>query len=230
MALKKGVPKSLKIAELQARLNTLSYPTGLVDAEFDEQTHSAVIAFQRNHNLVVDGIAGKNTWAKLFDRTEGKLLFLFIHCSASPAGMDFNGAWIKRYHMQSKGWSRPGYSDVICLNGRVDNIYPWDIDDTVDPWEYTFGTRKLNKASRHFCYIGGVDADDTHKAVDTRTRAQKYSMELYINFHLLMYPDLIIVGHNQVQRKACPSFDVPKYLKSIDVSATNVAHWGKLYK
>ena len=230
MTLRKGIPKSLKVAELQARLNSISYPTGLVDAEFDKQTDESVKTFQRNHSLRVDGIVGPNTWGKLFSRTSGKLLFLFLHCSASPAGMDFSGQWIKDYHMKNKGWSRPGYSDVICLNGRVDSIYPWDTDDIIEEWEFTFGTRKLNKQSRHVCYIGGVDADDIHKAVDTRTRKQKYAMRVYIDFHLLMYPNLIIVGHNQVQRKACPSFDVPKYLESIDVSATNVAHWGKLYK
>jgi len=38
MTLRKGIPKSLKVAELQARLNSISYPTGLVDAEFDKQT------------------------------------------------------------------------------------------------------------------------------------------------------------------------------------------------
>jgi len=144
--------------------------------------------------------------------------------------MDFSGQWIKNYHMKNKGWSRPGYSDVICLNGRVDSIYPWDTDDVIEEWEFTFGTRKLNKQSRHVCYIGGIDADDKHKAIDTRTREQKYAMKVYIDFHLLMYPNLVIVGHNQVQNKACPSFDVPEYLASINVSSHNIAHWGKLYK
>jgi len=230
MTLKEGVYKSLEVAELQARLNSISFSTGLVNGEFDTQTDKAVKDFQKANSLTVDGIVGPNTNKVLQAQTKGELLFLFLHCSASPAGLDFDGEWIRKYHMERKGWSRPGYSDVIRLDGTLDNIYPWNTDDKIDSDEHTWGTRKLNKCSRHICYIGGVSADSEHDAVDTRTKEQRRTMKIYIDFHIAMYPDLIIVGHNQVQRKACPSFDVPDYLRSINISAKNIAHWGRLYK
>lgn len=37
------------------------------DGIFGSGTESAVKAFQRHHGLTVDGIAGRNTWAKLLN-------------------------------------------------------------------------------------------------------------------------------------------------------------------
>lgn len=51
---------------LQARLICLGYDTGGFDGGFGSKTDSAVRAFQKAKGLTVDGIAGKNTWAKLF--------------------------------------------------------------------------------------------------------------------------------------------------------------------
>lgn len=50
---------------LQAFLICHGYDTGGFDGDFGNQTENAVKAFQRDHNLFVDGIAGKATFAKL---------------------------------------------------------------------------------------------------------------------------------------------------------------------
>jgi N-acetylmuramoyl-L-alanine amidase len=55
------------------------------------------------------------------------------------------------------------------------------------------------------------------------------TLETYIKYNILRAPDLVILGHNQVQRKGCPSFDVPEYLKQIGVKDQNIATF-KLYK
>lgn len=222
--------KNLKVVELQARLRSLSIYTGFIDGHYGGELDNAILYFQRTHNLTVDGIVGPKTLAKLDELTANRMLFLFIHCTATPEGKNITAQRIVDYHTKTKGWSRPGYSDIIELDGRIVNTYPWNNDNSIDPWEFTWGTRKLNKCSRHFSYIGGVNADDTSKAKDTRTREQLRAMETYINFHLFRHPDIIIVGHNQVQRKACPSFDVPEYLRSILVPHRNRANWGKLYE
>lgn len=56
------------VVELQTRLN-LRPPTGLLplmpDGIFGRKTTGRVKEFQRNSGLVVDGIAGPNTWSKL---------------------------------------------------------------------------------------------------------------------------------------------------------------------
>lgn len=50
---------------LQAFLICRGYDTGGFDGDFGNQTENAVKQFQRDHNLFVDGIAGKETFSKL---------------------------------------------------------------------------------------------------------------------------------------------------------------------
>lgn len=50
---------------LQERLNNLGYSTNGVDGIFGSGTKNAVIRFQRDSNLVEDGIVGRETWRKL---------------------------------------------------------------------------------------------------------------------------------------------------------------------
>lgn len=51
---------------VQAKLICLGYKIKL-DSVYGEQTKNAIIKFQKSHNLVADGICGKNTFEKLFD-------------------------------------------------------------------------------------------------------------------------------------------------------------------
>lgn len=131
-----------------------------------------------------------------------------------------------------RGWSRSGYSDIIRLDGTLESLTEWDQDNKIESNEYTFGVKYstlLNQNARHICYIGGVSANDIRLAKDTRTPEQLKTMETYIKFSLLRNPNLIIAGHNQVQNKPCPSFEVPDYLRKIGISEYNIANWGKLY-
>ncbi len=62
-ALKKGI-KGENVKQLQIKLNNLGYNCD-IDGVFGNKTEIAVKNFQKDHNLVVDGIAGKNTYDKL---------------------------------------------------------------------------------------------------------------------------------------------------------------------
>lgn len=53
------------VAEMQKRLNSISYDCGKVDGIFGSNTLAGVKAFQRDHALVVDGIYGPKTHAAL---------------------------------------------------------------------------------------------------------------------------------------------------------------------
>ncbi len=53
------------VRTLQQRLKELGYYTGTVDGDFGMATETALKAFQRNHGLTADGVAGANTMAKL---------------------------------------------------------------------------------------------------------------------------------------------------------------------
>ena len=52
---------------LQEKLVSLGYNTNGVDGIFGTGTEKAVISFQKNNGLVVDGIVGQNTWRKLLN-------------------------------------------------------------------------------------------------------------------------------------------------------------------
>lgn len=62
--LKKG-SSGADVKTLQRRLKQLGYYTGSVDGDFGDATEKALRAFQDRNNLLVDGIAGKSTLAKL---------------------------------------------------------------------------------------------------------------------------------------------------------------------
>ena len=53
------------VKTLQAQLNALGYDCGTVDGIFGAKTYNAVVKFQKDRGLAVDGIVGKNTWAAL---------------------------------------------------------------------------------------------------------------------------------------------------------------------
>ena len=66
------------------------------------------------------------------------------------------------------------------------------------------------------CYEGGLD--EKGKPADTRTPAQKASLEDLLYSLVLDYPDAEILGHRDLPwvRKSCPCFDVKEWLKEID--------------
>jgi hypothetical protein len=150
--------KGFEVILLQARLNYLgAYDVGTIDGHFGGKSDQAVRQFQQDFKLTVDGIAGRNTSKELKAATKNAWLFYFLHCSATKEGDDKRGDWVRWLHMEKKGWSRPGYPDVICLDGKVESLRPFNTDALVNENEYTFGVKGstlLNGNSIHLCYIG----------------------------------------------------------------------------
>ena len=155
-----------------------------------------------------------------------QLKFLVIHCSATREGDYFDKHDILRWHCEpppiGRGWRKPGYTDLILLDGTLQNLTPFDQDDEVDGFEVTNGVRGINSISRHICYIGGMDKDNRYPK-DTRTDAQLQAMEIYLRYMVLRHPTILIAGHNQFSSKACPSFDVENYVwHSLGMGSFNV--------
>ena len=148
-----------------------------------------------------------------------KLQYLVIHCTDTPEGREVSAADIRRWHTSpapaGRGWKQVGYTDLFHLDGRVERLVANNEDANVDPWEITNGATGYNSISRHIVYAGGCDAGRNPK--DTRTVAQKEALRKYVlDFHT-RHPDVRIVGHNQLAKKACPSFDVPAWLLEIGI-------------
>ena len=151
------------------------------------------------------------------------LQYLVIHCTATREGREVKSSEIRHWHTDpvskgGRGWKQVGYTDMIHLDGKVERMVKNNEDANVDPWEITNGAKGYNAISRHVVYVGGVDANDVKKARDTRTPAQKEALKRYVlDFHK-RFPKVKIIGHCQVANKACPSFDVPKWLKEIGIN------------
>lgn len=150
-----------------------------------------------------------------------KLKYLVFHCTATPEGREVTAADIRRWHTSpvskgGRGWKQVGYTDIIHLDGTVERLVDNNEDANVDPWEITNGAKGYNSVSRHVVYAGGC-ALDGKTPQDTRTLTQLKAMETYIKDFHKRFPGVRIIGHNEVAAKACPSFDVQEWLKSIGI-------------
>lgn len=151
-----------------------------------------------------------------------KLQYLVLHCTATPEGREVTAADIRRWHTSpvskgGRGWKQVGYTDIIHLDGKVERFVNNNEDANVDPWEITNGAKGYNSVSRHVVYAGGC-ARDGKTPKDTRTPAQRKAMEEYVKDFHRRFPEVRIIGHNEVASKACPSFDVQKWLTSIGIN------------
>lgn len=150
----------------------------------------------------------------------GRLRYLVIHCTATPEGREVSSADIRRWHTspppKGRGWKQVGYTDMIHLDGKTERLVDNNEDAWVDPWEITNGAKGYNSVSRHLVYVGGL-ASDAKTAKDTRTAAQLRTMTAYVKSFHKRFPGVRIIGHNEVAAKACPSFDVQEWLRSIGI-------------
>lgn len=134
--------------------------------------------------------------------------YIVLHCTATPQNTSVES--IKRYWRENLGWKSPGYHYIVDAAGVRHNL-----EAIQKP---TNGVKGYNSASIHISYIGGIDANG--KGKDTRTEAQKKEMECIILELLELLPCRPdILGHKDFPRvaKECPSFDVQKWLKEINL-------------
>lgn len=127
------------------------------------------------------------------------------------------------YKLKGRGWRQVGYSDMIHLDGRIENLVPYNTDALVDAWEITNGVlgRSNNSVMRHVVYVGGMAADNSQPE-DTRTPAQHVSLLAYVQQQIERVPDLLVAGHNQFDKKACPSFSVVQWALGRGIPAKNI--------
>lgn len=135
-----------------------------------------------------------------------------MHCAATPEGKDYTVEQIRAWHTTPKpkgnGWQDIGYHYVIYRDGSVHPGRPVEQQGAHCPGH--------NARSIGVCYIGGCAADgDTPK--DTRTTAQRASLETLVRKLLGQYPGATVHGHNEFAAKACPSFDVQAWLKAAGI-------------
>lgn len=132
--------------------------------------------------------------------------FLTIHCAATPEGRDVKAATIEQWDMAKFG--RKSYHHIVELDGN-DHCSLADVVKGAH-----VGGR--NNGNIGICYVGGCD-EHMHGAKDTRTPAQKATLERLVRTYIQRYPSIYIRGHNEWPdvRKDCPSFSVRAWLKEL---------------
>jgi N-acetylmuramoyl-L-alanine amidase len=131
---------------------------------------------------------------------------IIIHCSATPENKSFTAKDIDTWHRQ-RGYNGIGYHYVIRLDGSIENGRGLE-----QIGEHAYGH---NAFSIGICYIGGCDEKMNPK--DTRTPEQTVSFIKLLQVLRQKYPKAKIIGHNEISDKACPSFDVQEWLKTIEI-------------
>ncbi len=61
-----------EVVRLQEALRAAGFPPGPIDGRFGAATEAALIAFQRTHGLLADGVCGPVTWAMLLEGRPGR--------------------------------------------------------------------------------------------------------------------------------------------------------------
>lgn len=186
------------------------------DSVFGKLTTEAVKAYQRDHGLTADGIAGPRTLAAMgihaaapaaapstsvkavyagspitLRRSKRRIDEIIIHCTATPEGSPRTVEQIRAQH-KAQGWSDIGYHYVVYLDGTVHEGRNVDIAGA--------HCTNHNAHSIGIVYVGGLENRqgvpyNRLRAKDTRTPAQKGSLLGLLMDLRLLYPQAEIKGH-----------------------------------
>lgn len=136
----------------------------------------------------------------------GPIRFLTIHCAATPEGRDVTADEIARWDIEKFG--QESYHLIVTLDGEIHRRLP----DTVKGAHVA----KVNTGNIGVAYVGGL-ARDGKTPKDTRTDAQRAALAQIVHDYRERIPNLVVRGHRDWPgvAKACPSFDVAAWLKSL---------------
>lgn len=204
--LKKGC-RGEDVKQVQTALHC--YPDGV----FGDLTAEAVVEWQKAHNLEPDGIVGSKTWDSLFPsgttpkKSKRKINLIVVHCTGTEEGQDVTVQAIRNWHVKGNGWRDIGYHYVIYRDGSVHEGRDVNISGG--------HARGYNSNSIGIVYVGGCPKGDRTKSKDTRTPAQKEALVRLLKDLRELYPHAKIVGHKDLNKTACPSFDAKTEYKDI---------------
>lgn len=156
-----------------------------------------------------------------------RLKYLMIHCTGTPAGRNVDKDDIFRWHTaappEGRGWSVPGYSRFIKLNGEVQELVEVDEDNWIEAGEITNGAQGYNGVTKHIAFAGGSNQNgdplfDDFDRILTPEQFTALQGEVLEFLSIQQYNEVQVLGHNQVNdHKYCPALDVRKFLGFLEV-------------
>jgi len=141
-----------------------------------------------------------------------KITEINIHCSATKPGWlagrpgSEKVAEITRWHVVDNGWSAIGYHFLIDRDGKYYRGRSEKMTGAFEP--------KVNAHALGICLIGGYGSNATDSFDKHYTPEQEATLRKMIKALQSKYPEINkVTGHNQYSSKACPGFQVPRWLE-----------------
>jgi N-acetylmuramoyl-L-alanine amidase len=132
-----------------------------------------------------------------------KVTKIIFHCTATQPNATVSA--ILRYWKEKLGWKSPGYHIIVTADGSWTQLQDFNLP--------TNGVKGHNANSIHVSYIGGIDKNG--RAKDTRTQGQHEIFEACHRLFAKALPTATHHGHYEFTNKACPSFNVKQWIKSL---------------
>ena len=118
-----------QVGNLQKDLKALGYYTMEVDNDFGSGTYNAVIQYQRDNNLAVDGIAGPETLKSIVNKSvalQKNLFDLGYYNGAYTGILDSDSLTAIKNFQKAKGISQTGIADAATLSAVATAIKEHD--------------------------------------------------------------------------------------------------------
>ena len=212
-----------------ALLNTQQsgdYGTGYLPLEeFMPPSYPVEIPYRQNgavSTIVHKPIAmGAMASRILAEPKAGRVKHLCLHTTAG----EFTQVGLAHFFLQRKsdtGWSAHGYHISVGRDGTsVKNLEDSKRSNGIGMADYSGNETHLtsdpvnNGDTINISWIGGASGMDM-------TREQAATFKKLVKTYIRKYPNITIMGHNQVKHKACPWFWVPTYLRELGIAEKNI--------
>jgi len=144
--------------------------------------------------------------------TSDRVKYLIIHTTAgNQADTHLDLAHYFMQKINGVGWTRHGYHISIDSNGKCVQIYQDN--------EKSYGVGQPGKGNNlsddvgnnntiNISWIGGFETFNMNKF-------QANSINELVKFYQTRYPEIKILGHNQIANKSCPWFYIPSYCRQL---------------
>ena len=137
---------------------------------------------------------------------------VIVHCTATRPNWNKEKSAsdivriIRGWHTKERGWSDIGYHFVVGRDGTVVEGRPVERTPAAQ--------RGHNKGSIAICVLGGHGGASDDDFFDNFTKPQDEALRGLIEDLCDEYDidDEDVFGHNEVSTKACPCFDVQRWL------------------
>lgn len=139
--------------------------------------------------------------AKVNFKERNETKHVIVHCAATKPSMDVGVREIRQWHKE-RGFLDIGYHFVIRRNGTIE-----DGRDVNQVGAHTVGQ---NETSVGVCLVGGVD--DKLQPQANFTQQQMTTLRKLLSDLKVLFPQAVVKGHRDFAAKACPSFDVKRWL------------------